>query len=73
MSIKTANRETLQRLTEGQPVLVDCTPAAQALALADRAYVLERGRIVLEGTSVEVRENPMVLHAYLGRTENAGR
>ena len=39
MSIKTANQETLQRLTEGQPVLVDCTPAAQALGLADRTVL----------------------------------
>jgi branched-chain amino acid transport system ATP-binding protein len=43
--------------------------AAQALALAERAYVLERGRIVLEGTAGAVRENPMVIQAYLGRTE----
>jgi branched-chain amino acid transport system ATP-binding protein len=41
--------------------------AGQALALADRAYVLERGRITLEGTAAEVRENPAVIQAYLGR------
>ena len=56
---------------EGLTILLVEQMAAQALALADRAYVLERGRIVLEGTSAEVRENPTVLHAYLGRTENA--
>jgi len=39
MSIKTANQETLQRLTEGQPVLVDCVPAAQACGLADRTVL----------------------------------
>jgi len=55
---------------EGLTILLVEQMAAQALALADRAYVLERGRIVLEGTSAEVRENPMVLHAYLGRTDN---
>lgn len=44
--------------------------AVQALALADRAYVLERGRITLAGTAAEIRENPAVVQAYLGR---AGR
>ena len=39
MSIKTANQETLQRLTDGQPFLVDCKPAAQALGLADRTVL----------------------------------
>jgi hypothetical protein len=33
MSIKSANREVLERLTEGQPVLVDCRPAAEAMGL----------------------------------------
>ncbi len=33
MSIKTANATTLQRLTEGEPVLVDCVPAAHAFGL----------------------------------------
>jgi branched-chain amino acid transport system ATP-binding protein len=41
--------------------------AALALALADRAYILERGRITLEGPAAEVRENPAVMQAYLGR------
>jgi branched-chain amino acid transport system ATP-binding protein len=55
---------------EGLTILLVEQMAAQALGLADRAYVLERGRIVLEGTAVEVRENPTVLQAYLGRTQN---
>jgi branched-chain amino acid transport system ATP-binding protein len=55
--------------TEGLTIVLVEQMAAQALALADRAYVLERGRIVLEGTAAEVRENPTVLQAYLGRAE----
>jgi hypothetical protein len=39
MSIKAANQETLQRLTDGQPFLVDCAPAAQAFGLADRTVL----------------------------------
>lgn len=37
-----------------------------ALALANRAYVLEDGRIQLEGTSAELSDNPDVRRAYLG-------
>jgi branched-chain amino acid transport system ATP-binding protein len=55
--------------TAGLTILLVEQMAAQALTLADRAYVLERGRIVLEGTAAEVRENPTVLQAYLGRAE----
>ncbi len=54
----------------GLTVLLVEQMAAQALALADRAYVLERGRVTLEGPAAEIRENPAVVQAYLGR---AGR
>jgi len=37
-----------------------------ALSVAHRAYVLETGRITLEGTAKELRENPQVKAAYLG-------
>ena len=37
-----------------------------ALELADRCYVLEQGRVVLSGTSAEVRANDYVRQAYLG-------
>lgn len=53
--------------TEGFTILLVEQLAGQALALADRAYVLERGRITLEGTAAAVREDPAVIHAYLGR------
>lgn len=38
----------------------------QSLEMADRAYVLENGRIVLEGRSKEILENDYVRKAYLG-------
>jgi branched-chain amino acid transport system ATP-binding protein len=63
----------IERLrTQGVTVLLVEQMAAQALALADRAYVLERGRITLEGPAREVRCNPAVIDAYLGRRANAG-
>jgi len=40
--------------------------ASLALELADHAYVLERGRIVLEGPGAEVRHSPKVQAVYLG-------
>ncbi len=40
--------------------------ARKALAVADHAYVLENGHIVLEGTGAELASNPRVEAAYLG-------
>jgi branched-chain amino acid transport system ATP-binding protein len=37
-----------------------------ALEIADRAYVLENGRIVLEGESRGLAENELIKQAYLG-------
>jgi branched-chain amino acid transport system ATP-binding protein len=38
----------------------------QALKIADRAYVLETGRIVLEGSGQQLLGDPKVQEAYLG-------
>jgi len=40
--------------------------AAAALRLADRAYLIETGKIVLEGSSEELQEDPRIQKAYLG-------
>jgi branched-chain amino acid transport system ATP-binding protein len=37
-----------------------------ALAIADRAYVLEAGEIALEGKASDLQEDPKVRAAYLG-------
>ncbi len=50
----------------GMTILLVEQNARQALKVADRGYVLETGRIVLEGSSEELRVNPMVKKAYLG-------
>jgi branched-chain amino acid transport system ATP-binding protein len=57
---------------QGVTILLVEQMAAQALALADRAYVLERGRITLEGAAAAVRSDPAVIEAYLGRRAGAG-
>lgn len=40
--------------------------AYKALSIADRAYVLEQGRIAMEGTAAEIAGNPSIKKAYLG-------
>jgi branched-chain amino acid transport system ATP-binding protein len=40
--------------------------AAAALAIADRAYVLETGRIAVSGTAAEIHSDRRVAEAYLG-------
>jgi branched-chain amino acid transport system ATP-binding protein len=56
----------------GLTILLVEQMAAQALALADHAYILERGRITLEGPAPVVREDPAVMRAYLGRGASNG-
>jgi len=51
---------------QGVSILLVEQNAAMALSVADRAYVLETGRIVLEGPAQQVREDPDVQKAYLG-------
>jgi branched-chain amino acid transport system ATP-binding protein len=50
----------------GTSVLLVEQNAHMALSIADRAYVLETGNIVLEGDAADVMNDPMVISAYLG-------
>jgi branched-chain amino acid transport system ATP-binding protein len=38
----------------------------ESLEIAERAYVLQTGRVILSGTAAQVRDNPEVRRAYLG-------
>ena len=40
--------------------------ALMALSIADRGYVLDTGRVVLEGSSEDLLHDPLVINAYLG-------
>jgi branched-chain amino acid transport system ATP-binding protein len=51
---------------QGLTVLLVEQNARKALALAKRGYVLEGGRIVLEGPAEELAKSPAVVDAYLG-------
>ena len=54
------------RAREGVSMLLVEQNAAMALELADQAYLIETGRVVLKGTSQELRSNDAVRRAYLG-------
>ena len=63
----TAIFETMQRINrEGTTILLVEQNAYQALQVAHRGYVLETGRIVLEGPAKDLLHNPQVRQAYLG-------
>jgi len=52
--------------TEKVSILLVEQNAAMALDLADRAYVIETGRVVLSGTSAEIKQDEAVRRSYLG-------
>ncbi|MBR5453288.1 MAG: ABC transporter ATP-binding protein [Clostridia bacterium] len=51
---------------DGTTILLVEQNAGKSLAISDRAYVLENGRIVLTGTGEELASSEMVQKAYLG-------
>lgn len=57
--------------SQGTSILLVEQNALMALQVAHRAYVLETGRIVLEGTAKELRESSRVKEAYLGLPKEA--
>ncbi|WP_026909998.1 ABC transporter ATP-binding protein [Patulibacter minatonensis] len=64
--------DALRALREqGVTILVVEQNVMMTLALADRAYVLQRGEVVIEGTSEELQSDARVREAYLGFTTAA--
>jgi branched-chain amino acid transport system ATP-binding protein len=68
-------RESLERVLALFPILAERRGQAagnmsggqqQMLAIADRAYVLETGRVTLAGPAGDLLDNPRVREAYLG-------
>ena len=60
--------EIIERLRErGMTIFLVEQNANQALKLADRGYVLETGRVVVEGGGQQLLADPAVRQAYLGR------
>jgi branched-chain amino acid transport system ATP-binding protein len=54
------------RSEEGTTILLVEQNARAALKVADRGYVLETGKVILEGIASELLENKDVQRAYLG-------
>src|SRR5437773_4521990 len=67
--------QIVQRLNRDQKltVLLVEQNAALALAIADHGYVMENGRIVLEGAATALRANADIKEFYLGLTEVGAR
>ena len=51
---------------DGTTILIVEQNALQTLKIADYAYVLEVGKIRMEGKSEELLNNPLLVEAYLG-------
>ena len=57
----------IRRVAEtGVPILLVEQNVKQVLNVTHRTYVLENGRLVLEGPSTELQDHPMIRKAYLG-------
>jgi branched-chain amino acid transport system ATP-binding protein len=66
---------TIQKLRDanGLTILLVEQNAARALAIADYAYIMENGRVVLDGTSEQLRRNADVREFYLGMSAQQDR
>jgi len=60
--------EIRQLRAQGYTVLLVEHDMELVMSIADRVVVLDGGRCIAQGTPFEVRHNPLVLEAYLGKT-----
>lgn len=59
--------ETIKKISEqGVTVLLVEQDVRHSLSMSDRGYVLEHGRIAMEGSGQDLLENPHIRDAYLG-------
>ncbi|HRY55786.1 MAG TPA: ABC transporter ATP-binding protein, partial [Spirochaetia bacterium] len=56
----------------GKTILLVEQNAFKALEVADRAYVLEQGKVVKSGRACDIAQDPAVRAAYLGSKSVAG-
>jgi branched-chain amino acid transport system ATP-binding protein len=64
--VKTIFRIIKEINQSGTTILLVEQNANMALSIADRAYVIETGKIVLSGTSDELNQSEQIQMAYLG-------
>ena len=67
--------DNIQRINQElkTTILVVEQNAKVALAVSDYAYIMESGKVVLEGPSKELQNNPDVKEFYMGITKGGGR
>ncbi len=65
--VKSIFKVIMKLREEGNTVLLVEQNAKAALAIADRGYVLETGKIILQGAAEDLLQNRDVQRAYLGR------
>ena len=59
--------ETIERIKkEGTTILLVEQNAKQSLSISDRAYVLENGKIIKEGSGTDLLADKEIIKAYLG-------
>ncbi|PKN28367.1 MAG: ABC transporter ATP-binding protein [Deltaproteobacteria bacterium HGW-Deltaproteobacteria-21] len=59
--------------SDGQTILLVEQNARQALAISSHAYVMENGKIVLEGPARQLMSDPAVISSYLGQAFSHGK
>jgi branched-chain amino acid transport system ATP-binding protein len=69
MMVKEVFMEILKMRDMGVTVLLVEQNATATLQIADRAYVLETGEIIMEGEAADLANNPEVRRAYLGKAQ----
>ncbi len=69
MLVKEVFAEILRMKDAGVTVLLVEQNAIATLKVADRAYVMETGEIVLEGNAADLAHHPLVKRAYLGQRD----
>jgi branched-chain amino acid transport system ATP-binding protein len=67
--------ENIQRINQemNATILIVEQNAKMALEISNYAYIMESGKIVLEGPSEELKDNPDVKEFYMGITQGGGR
>jgi len=64
--------ETMQQIKQtGISIIIIEHIMKVIMTLADRAYVLNQGKLIAEGTPMEVMENPEVIKSYIGERHYA--
>lgn len=68
LAIREVTNQLIRLANDGTTIVLVEQNAAAAFAVADRGYVLDRGRVVTADTVDNLRNDPIVQEAYLGST-----